>query len=77
MANARLGFEHHIARTVRISLAFLGDGGHQAALLRDDKANVAAVTVEAAALKRTETLGIDLREGGGFIARFSRDDGSR
>jgi alpha-glucosidase len=61
------------SRTVRIPLTFLGEGGYQAVLIRDDKANAAAVTVEAVALKRTETLGIDLRERGGFIARFSRD----
>jgi alpha-glucosidase len=62
------------AQAVRIPLAFLGEGAYRAALIRDDKQNPAAVSVEAATVKRSDVLAIDLREGGGFIARLSPDE---
>ena len=58
-----------IARTVRVDLTFLGQGSYQSVLAQD--------TVEAAAVKfghmtarSTDSIYIDLRSGGGFVARF-------
>jgi alpha-glucosidase len=60
------------ARDVNIPLSFLGDGEYRAVLVRDSKESAAAVRKEESALKRGDSLAISLREGGGFIARFSR-----
>src|SRR5262249_53789557 len=52
-----------VARKVRVSLSFLGEGEYRAALVRDDKENAAAVSVEDATRKRGDSLVIELREG--------------
>jgi alpha-glucosidase len=58
-------------RSVSVPLSFLGRGKHEALLVRDQPDDPAAVRIETAALRRTDSLAIDLRAGGGFIARFS------
>ena len=58
------------ARTVRIPLSFLGNGKYQALLVRDQPENPAAVKIESAILGRGDSVEIELRSGGGFIARF-------
>ncbi len=58
------------ARTVRIPLSFLGNRKYQALLVRDQPENAAAVNVESATLSRADSVEIELRSGGGFIARF-------
>jgi alpha-glucosidase len=60
------------ARNVEIPLSFLGEGEYAAALVRDDKEDAAAVKVDSTTLKRGDSLAIDLREGGGFVGRFSK-----
>jgi alpha-glucosidase len=59
------------AREVRVPLSFLGGGAYAAHLIRDSKEDSAAVTVEDTTVRRGDTLIIRLREGGGFIGRFS------
>jgi alpha-glucosidase len=59
------------ARGVDVPLSFLGRGLHDAMLVRDDLENAASVKVEAATLRRSDSLHVDLRAGGGFIARFA------
>jgi alpha-glucosidase len=59
------------ARKVSVPLTFLAEGEHRALLVRDDGSDAAALTVDNTTLKRGDLLAIDLREGGGFIARFS------
>jgi alpha-glucosidase len=59
------------ARTVQVRLSFLGPGESRALLVRDDKDNPAAVRVETATVKRSDSLSIDLQRGGGFVARLS------
>jgi alpha-glucosidase len=59
------------ARTVKVPLSFLGEGDYRAMLVRDDKNDAAAVTIENAAARRGDTIAVELRDGGGFIARFS------
>jgi alpha-glucosidase len=58
------------ARSVEVPLSFLGGGTHQALVVRDREDDPAAVIVETAAVRREDTLKIDLRAGGGFIARM-------
>ena len=59
------------ARRIDVSLSFLGTGEHTAMVVRDDLENPAAVKVESTNVRRSDSLGVDLRAGGGFIARFS------
>jgi alpha-glucosidase len=61
------------ARTLSVPLSFLGDGEFHATLVYDEKDNSAAVRVDHATLKRSDSLTIDLRDGGGFIGRFSKE----
>ena len=61
------------ARTLQVPLSFLDNGGHQAMIVRDRPGDPAAVTIENMAAKRSNSLKIDLSDGGGFIARFSRN----
>jgi alpha-glucosidase len=59
------------ARTIKVALSFLGGGKHQAMLVRDRQDEAAAVGIENVSVSRTDSLTIELRAGGGFIARFS------
>jgi len=59
------------ARTVRIDLGFLAEGRYDALLARDKMDDPAAIVVEKGTKSRTETLAIDLRPAGGFIARLT------
>ena len=60
------------ARTVKIPLLFPGEAKYQARLIRDSKDNAAAVEIENMTLKRSDSLEVEFRGGGGFIARFSK-----
>jgi len=59
-----------VTRTVQVPLSFLGQGQYRAMLIRDDKDNDAALQIENETLSQKDTLSVDLRAGGGFIARF-------
>lgn len=60
------------AKTIKVPLSFLGDGRYKASFVRDDKENDAAVVLEEATVRRGDTLKIEMVNGGGFIARFSK-----
>jgi alpha-glucosidase len=60
------------ARQIQIPLSFLGQGEYRALLIRDRKDDAAAVQVENTTARNGESIAIELREGGGFIARFSK-----
>jgi alpha-glucosidase len=60
------------AKTVTIPLAFLMGGKYQALVGRDDDRSAAAVRMDNMNVTRRESLPVELRAGGGFIARFSR-----
>jgi alpha-glucosidase len=60
------------AKTIKVPLSFLGDGRYKASLVRDDKENDAAVVLEDKNVRRDDTLKIEMVNGGGFIARFSK-----
>jgi alpha-glucosidase len=57
-------------RRLEVPLSFLGDGEHEATLVRDDPKDDAAVTIETGSRTRADTLTIELRAGGGFVGRF-------
>jgi len=57
-------------RSVEVPLSFLGKGSHAALLVRDEADEPAAVRVEHVTVRRDDSLTIDLRAGGGFVARF-------
>ena len=60
------------ARAVKILLSFLGEGEYRVMLIRDSNDDAAAVKIENTTLKCSDLLASELREGGGFIARFSK-----
>jgi alpha-glucosidase len=59
-------------RSLRVPASFLGDGSYRAMLVRDRPDDPAAVALENATISRDDTLTIDLRPGGGFVARFDK-----
>jgi alpha-glucosidase len=58
-------------RTLRVELPFLDEGEYRSLLVRDDAADPAAVKVEKGAARRGDVLTVELRGGGGFVARLS------
>jgi alpha-glucosidase len=60
------------AKTIQVSLSFLGEGQYKASLVRDNKQNNAAVVLENRTVRRGDTLTIEMNHGGGFIGRFSK-----
>jgi alpha-glucosidase len=63
------------ARRLTVPLSFLKDDNYRTLLIRDDPESNAAVRKEEATLRREGSLTIELREGGGFLARFVRAAG--
>jgi len=59
-------------KNLHVPLSFLSGGESQAMLVRDLPDEPAAVKIEKIAVKPRESLVIELRPGGGFIARFTR-----
>jgi hypothetical protein len=64
-----------LARTIKIPLTFIGQGRYESFIVRDRNEEPAAVRIEQAKLSRGAQLTIELRVGGGFIARFSTKHG--
>ena len=62
-----------MARSLDIRLSFLDEGEYSALLIRDGKDDAGFIETENTTLKRSDSLTINLLEGGGFVARFSRD----
>lgn len=58
-------------KTLHVQLSFLGQGNYRAMVVRDNPSDDGAVEMETAIRKRTDAFDIDLREGGGLLARFS------
>jgi len=59
-------------RSVRLPLPFLGRSKYKAMLVRDQKDDPAAVKIESSAFTRGDQLTMDMRVGGGFVARFEQ-----
>ena len=60
------------ARTISVPLTFLGEGTYKTFIVRDDLGNSAGEKVESTISKRSSTLTIDVRDGGGYVARFTK-----
>jgi alpha-glucosidase len=60
------------ARTIQVPLTFLGNGQYKAALVRDEKEKADAVVLENETVQRTDTITIEMPNGGGFVGRFTR-----
>ena len=63
------------ARGLRMPATFLGAGRYHASMLRDRSDDPAAVKIEETSVTATESIDMDLRAGGGFIARFTKEPG--
>ena len=59
------------ARTVRVGLDFLGRRRYQAMLVKDQPNDPAAVRIERTSSTRRDVIGIEMRAGGGFVARLA------
>ena len=59
------------ARTVKIDLGFLGKPSYQGMLVKDQLNEAAAVRIERINATHKDSLAIEMRTGGGFVARFS------
>lgn len=60
------------AQTIRVPLSFLDKGSYDGMLIRDSGSGADAEQVENQMFHREYSLTINLRSGGGFIARFTR-----
>ena len=58
-------------KTLHVPLSLLGQGEYKAVLVRDNQTDDAAVEMENTTRKRSDSLDISLRAGGGLLARFS------
>lgn len=60
------------ARKIKIPLSFLGKGDYRASLVRDNQDGTAAQTSLEILLRSSNTITVELHEGGGFVARFAK-----
>jgi hypothetical protein len=61
-------------RSLDIPISFLDEREYRAMLIRDSSDDPAEVEAENTALKCSDSPAIQLIDGGGFVARFSRND---
>jgi alpha-glucosidase len=60
------------AKTIQMPLSFLSDGRYRAFLVCDNQEKADAVVLEERTLRQGDTLKIDMADGGGFVARFTK-----
>jgi len=61
-----------VAKAVRLRLSFLGVGRYRATFVRDEKDQADAVKIEKSFVSHGSQLIVEMRAGGGFVARFQR-----
>jgi alpha-glucosidase len=61
------------AQKLQVSLSFLDSGTYRTMLVRDVADDPTAVAIQNNDLSATDSLEIELADGGGFIARFTRE----
>jgi alpha-glucosidase len=59
-------------RKIKIPLNFLGKGDYRVSLVRDNQDRTASQALLETPLRSSGSFTVDLHEGGGFVARFSR-----
>jgi alpha-glucosidase len=57
---------------INVPLSFLADGSYRAMLVRDDKEDAAKAVLENKSLRRSDSVTIEMLNGGGFIGRFTK-----
>jgi alpha-glucosidase len=62
-----------VSRNLKVPLSFLGPGDYKTLIVGDQKNDPAAVEISAATHRRGDSLTVELREGGGWIARFTKE----
>jgi alpha-glucosidase len=62
------------ARTITIAPSFLGPGRYASLVVKDDPANAAAVRVARGRITAQDSITIELRDGGGFVARLTSEE---
>ena len=62
-------------RALRVPATFLGSGHYRASIIRDRSDDPAAVKIEETSVTGAESIDMDLRAGGGFVARFTKEPG--
>jgi alpha-glucosidase len=60
------------AKTIRVPLSFLGEAQYDSVFVRDSPTDDVKVELEESTHKRGDSLTIELRAGGGFLARFAK-----
>ena len=60
------------AKTIRVPFSFLGEAQYNAVFVRDNPTDDGKVELEESTHKRSDSLTIELRAGGGFLARFAK-----
>jgi alpha-glucosidase len=65
------------ARKLTVPLAFLPRGANQATIVRDNADDPASVKIENIRVNAKGFLEIDMRAGGGFVARFEPQKGTK
>lgn len=60
------------ARSLRLPLSFMDEGEYHSLTITDTVDDAAAVLVKESALRSREVLQLQLRPGGGFVARYTR-----
>ncbi|MNY17898.1 Retaining alpha-galactosidase precursor [compost metagenome] len=60
------------AKKLNIPLSFLGEDSYQTTEVRDTKDDTAAIRIEHRTYGKKDTIQLNLGEGGGYIARFSK-----
>jgi alpha-glucosidase len=55
----------------------MGQGEYRALLIRDRRDDPSALSIERAAVRRSESVSIEMSAGGGFIGRFNRNEARR
>jgi alpha-glucosidase len=60
------------ARSVHVPARFLGSGRYGASIIRERSDDPAAVKIEESSMSGDDSIDMDLRAGGGFIARFTK-----
>lgn len=60
------------AKMIQVPMSFLGDSEYRGVLVRDSGADSAAVQMENTTSQRGDVLTINLRDGGGFLGRFTK-----
>jgi alpha-glucosidase len=58
------------ARSISVPLSFLSAGRYQGTLVRDDAPDGSTVRIESTVHSQKDSIALDLRGGGGFLARF-------